>query len=451
MMKFYPTEYLHPLGLAYWRHTLWRSQYYTPRRLKSLQWHLLSRMLKHCSRKVPYYEIHLDSLRFERLEDLSVIPILNKDTVSKYLDEFKARDFKRYSPRPIRTSGSTGSPRIVYWDSGSNVIELTCQWRHMSWPGYRLGQTILDLRSRLIDNPRGYEWHAGCRTLAVSTDGIVAARVEDLARLVRRFGPVLWRGHPLAIYTFCKGLEEAGIQDLKPKAVVSCSEPLLPRQREFIEAFSGVTVCNSYGLKEHNALITQCLEGGYHVNVEYGVVEILRPDGEAAKPGEEGRVVATGLHNKAFPLLRYDTGDTAVASDRVCSCGRTLPLVESFSGLRADYLLDTRGNWVSGLRMNLVEFSGIRFAQLVQSQPERVDVYLVPASDYENRVGRDLVRGLKRKLGQQMIIQVTLVDQVPVRDREKFQFIVNRLDPRAFPRVGHTALLSGHKSPPATR
>jgi len=434
MTKFYPTDYLHPLSLAYWRYTLWRSQYYSPQRLESLQWHLLSRMLQHCRDKVPYYEKHLGSLRIERLEDLSAIPILNKDTVWQHPNEFKARDFKRYQPRPIRTSGTTGSPRTVYWDKGSNVMELACQWRHMSWLGYRLGQTILDLRSKFFDNPLGYRWHAGCRVLAVSTDGIEAAGIVDLAQLVRRFKPVLWRGHPLAIYTLCKCLKEAGIQDLKPSAVVSVSESLLPPHREFIEAFSGVKVCDSYGLKEHNALITQCPEGGYHVNVEYGRVEILRSDGEPAKPGEEGLIVATGLHNRAFPLLRYDTGDTAVASDRVCPCGRTLPLVEKISGLRADYLLDSRGKWVSGLRINVYDLSGIRFSQLVQSQPETVDVYLVPAPDYEDRVGQDLIRDLKRKLGQEMIINVHLVDQVPIRDRPKFQFVVNRLDRTAFPR-----------------
>ena len=100
MTAFYPTDYLHPLSIAYWRYTLWRSQYYSPQRLESLQWHLLSRMLQHCRDKVPYYEKHLGPVRIERLEDLSAIPILNKDTVWQHPDEFKGRDFKRYQPLP---------------------------------------------------------------------------------------------------------------------------------------------------------------------------------------------------------------------------------------------------------------------------------------------------------------------------------------------------------------
>ncbi len=434
MTTFHPTDYLQPLDLAYWRYTLWRSQYYSTQKLESLQWQLLSRMLEHCKHEVPYYEKHLGTSRIQRLEDFSAVPILNKETLWKVSDELRARDFRRYRPRATRTSGTTGSPRTVYWDKGSSVMELACQWRHMSWLGYRLGQTLLDLRSKVIDDPPGYQWHGACRVLAVTTDDLDANAIVEMAQLVRRFKPVLWRGHPLSIYTFCKYLEEAGIQDLKPSAVVSCSESLLPAQREFIEAFSGVRVCDSYGLKEHNALITQCPEGGYHICVEYGHVEILRRDEEPAKPGEEGRIVATGLHNRAFPLIRYDTGDMAVASDRICSCGRRLPLVEKISGLRADYLLDSRGNWLSGFRLNTFELDGIRFSQLVQSQPDSVDVYLVPAPDYKNSVGEDLVHGLKRKLGKEMIINLHLVHQVPIRDHLKFQYVVNRLDRVAFPR-----------------
>ncbi len=432
MKEFFPTDYLHPLSLAYWRYTLWRSQYFAPSRLQALQWNLLSRLVRHCRERVPYYQEHLGNLRIRRLEDLLEIPILKKDAVWHHFEEFKAQDFSHYRPRPIRTSGTTGSPLTVYWDKGSNIMELACQWRHMSWQGYRLGQTMLDLRGRLMDTPLGYRWHAACRVLEMTTDGIDEVRIVELARLVRRFKPVLWRGHPLSLYIFCKCLEEAGIQDLKPLAIVSCSESLLPSQREFIGDFSGVRVCDSYGLSEHNALITQCLQGGYHIHAEYGLVEILRPDGEPAKPGEEGRIVATGLHSRAFPLLRYDTGDTAVVSDRVCPCGRTLPLVEEISGLRDDYLLSSSGDWVSGLRRAIFGLSGIRFSQLVQSQPNSVEVYLVPTPDYVDQVGRDLVRVLKLRLGEEMIVSVHLVDRVPIRDRSKYQFVVNRLDRTAF-------------------
>ena len=42
---------------------------------------------------------------------------------------------------------------------------------------------------------------------------------------------------------------------------------------------------------------------------EYGVTEILRPDGAPCAPGEVGEIVGTGFNNYALPMLRYRTGD----------------------------------------------------------------------------------------------------------------------------------------------
>lgn len=37
---------------------------------------------------------------------------------------------------------------------------------------------------------------------------------------------------------------------------------------------------------------------------------------EPAEDGELGRIVITDLYNYAFPILRYDNGDTAIAHHR---------------------------------------------------------------------------------------------------------------------------------------
>ena len=102
---------------------------------------------------VPYYRDLFARLRLHRadftsLEDLSLIPILRKDTLLDYQEQFKADEFAKYRPREIRTSGTTGTPLKVYWDLDSNILELTCMWRHFSWAGWRLGEPFLDIHSR---------------------------------------------------------------------------------------------------------------------------------------------------------------------------------------------------------------------------------------------------------------------------------------------------------------
>ena len=63
---------------------------------------------------------------------------------------------------------------------------------------------------------------------------------------------------------------------------------------------------------------------GFHLHEDICHVRVVRPDGETAAPGEQGRVVISNLVNRASVLLNYPIGDLASMSDEVCSCGRTL-------------------------------------------------------------------------------------------------------------------------------
>lgn len=433
MVEFRIRDFFSPRRLLYWRALLWRSQYYSSERMRALQWKLLSRLLDHCFTNVPYYRDLFARLRLRRshftsLEDLSLIPILSKDTLLDYQEQFKADDFAQYRPREIHTSGTTGTPLKVYWDLDSNVLELTCMWRHFSWAGWRLGEPFLDLHWRVLDDP-GYEWNWKYRGLMMGSPehSMDTSNIGKYAAILGQYRLKMWRGNPSSLDPLCRLLQETGVDDVKPHYVFTCGETLLNHQRSFIESWTGVPVCDSYGLKEHNALICQCPQGGYHIASEYGIVEIIKDDEVPAEEGEEGRVIATGLHNKAFPLLRYDTRDYAIASYRRCSCGRSLPLVEKLTGRIDDRLLDTKGRWVSALSLLFDYAPGIRLAQLVQKEPFALELYLVPTKDYSEKTESFLCTRLKKKLGQGMEVRIHRVKEVPFPSTGKFKFVICKL------------------------
>ena len=433
MVEFRIRDFLSPRHLLYWRGSLWKSQYYPAEKLRALQWKLLSRLLDHCFNKVPYYRDLFAHLRLHRsdftsLEDLSLIPILSKDTLFDYQEQFKADDFAKYRPREIHTSGTTGTPLRVYWDLDSNVLELTCMWRHFSWAGWRLGEPFLDIHCRVLDDP-GYKWNWKCRGLEMTSSehSMDTSNIGKYAAILRKYRPKLWRGNPSSIDPLCRLLHEAKIDDVKPRYVFTGGQTLLNHQRSFIESWTGVPVCDSYGLREHNALLCQCPQGGYHIASEYGIVEIIKDDGTPAQEGEEGRVIATGLHNKAFPLLRYDTRDFAIASYRRCSCGRRLPLVGKLIGRTSERLLNTKGRWVYGASYLFDYAQGCRMAQLVQKERFVLEVYLVPMKDYSEKTEAFLRTGLKKALGQGMEIRIHPVKEVPFPSPGKFKLVICKL------------------------
>jgi phenylacetate-CoA ligase len=432
MREFRIKDVLSPSRLLYWRWKLWKSQYDPPDRLKELQWKLLSRLLDHCFKHVPFYEnaagrLGIKRSDFQSLDDLSCLPVIDKFTVLGHREELMADNFDRFRPREMFTSGTTGTPVGFFWDVGSTVLELVSQWRHFSWSGYRLGDAVLDIRSMALRIEADHRWNRKCRGLELSSDLMDSSNVARFAALVKERRIKLWRGYPSAISHFIRLLVSAGIDDIKPRAVITVAESLLDSQRRLIESWTGVPVCDNYGQIEHAALVCQCPEGGYHICSEYGIVEILKEDGTPAGPGEEGRLIATNLHNRVLPLLRYDTGDYAVASESPCRCGRTLPLVAGLVGRTDDRLLRPDGKWVSGLRFSFCLDRGTRIAQIVQQDRSGVDVYVVPTPEWGNETEESIRRELKLRLGESMDIRVHAVAEVPFGRRGKYKFVVNRL------------------------
>ncbi len=432
MFEFRFSDFFSPRRLLYWRRLLWKSQYFPIERQRALQWELLSGLLNHCFSNVPYYKTLLSSLGLKRsdfncLEDISKLPILNKNKVLDQNESFKAKLFEKYRPSKRNTTGTTGTPLQVYWDLDTNVMELLCHWRHYSWFGYKLGMPFLDIRSYSQHLSGHFRWNWKCQSLEISSSHLNESNIKAYAKLFKRYRIRFWRGHPHAIDQLCRYLDNAKIYDVKPKYIVTVGEALLEYQRHFIESWTGVFIGDNYGLTEHNALICQCPEGGYHIATEYGLVEIIKEDGTPANFGEEGRIIATGLHNKAFPLIRYDTGDYAILSNQTCSCGRTLPLIEALTGRIDDHVMDVNGRWVSSLYRSFKFVKGIRCSQIVQKEFGAIDVYIVPAKDYNEHIKTLLLAGLHKELGERMNIQIYTVRELPFQSLKKFKFVINRL------------------------
>ncbi len=433
MKEFRISEFLSPGNIIKWRYLLWKSQYFPPEKLRLLQWNYLSKILDFCFEHVPYYKRSFNDLGLKRddirtINDITLIPVLSKDTVLERHDEFIPDNMGKYRPITVRTSGTTGSPLELYWDIDVNIFELVCQWRHFSWLGYNFADPFMDIRTFSRHLKQKYRWNWKCRGLEFSSQYINESNINEYADLLRKFKIKFWRGHSSAINHLCQLLDYADIRDVKPKFIVSVGEILLEDQRNFIENWAGALVRDNYGLNEHTALIYQCPDRGYHICSEYGLLEFIKDNGDPAKPGEEGRIISTGLHNKAFPLLRYDTRDYAVYSDRKCRCGRTLPLVESLTGRADDRLINVHGKEISGLQNTFKFAEGIKLSQIVQKEAGVIDVYVVPLNHFDDGLKELLIKVLKNELGNSMTIHIHVVDDIPYRKPGKFKFVVSLLN-----------------------
>jgi phenylacetate-CoA ligase len=182
-----------------------------------------------------------------------------------------------------------------------------------------------------------------------------------------------------------------------------------------------------YGQSEYCGMIMQCDCGNYHVQEDYGVIEILAPNGRPAQPDEVGEIICTGLNNLAMPFIRYRTGDTAIPKNGTCTCGRGGALVERITGRTEDLIVTPDGRFLSRLDFVFKELSSVEEAQLVQETRERLRVRIVPRGQLTERDKSLVIANLRERAGDKMIIEIEIVDQIPRLPNGKFRYVISKV------------------------
>lgn len=426
-MKFRARDYLtRPAALVRMRRWMGRTRGWDPEQLREWQLRRLRDLLVHAQSRVPFYQEHLvgmDPASIRNLDDWSQLPVLDRDTVRERVDDLRSDDARRHAPAWCHTSGTTGSPLRVLHDRHVNAAALALFARQWSEAGWRVGQRQVVLAG---DAPY-WSYQRLTRIYYVPMFAITEDTVPRFIETVRRYRPTLVRGQPSAMSLLARLLERNGAE-VSVAGAVTHSEMLLPAHREQIERTFGVRVIDHYTHWERVGSIGQCRAGRYHVHSDFGYVEILRDDASPAAPGETGRVVATGLHNRAMPLLRYDTRDQAAwAKEQRCDCGSRFPVVESIQGRSDDFVITPEGRHVK-LSNAFKHLEYVREAQVVQRERHRVLVRVVPEPGYEDSSDEEsLLRELRLRLGDTIRIDVERRTDLPRTRGGKTRLIVSEL------------------------
>ncbi|OQC32003.1 MAG: Phenylacetate-coenzyme A ligase [Verrucomicrobia bacterium ADurb.Bin070] len=134
--------------------------------------------------------------------------------------------------------------------------------------------------------------------------------------------------------------------DMKLKHGIFGAEPWTEEMRAKIEALTGITAHDIYGLTEISGpgVANDCPHRrGLHVFEDHFYPEIIDPETlEPLPDGEQGELVFTTLSRTGTPMLRYRTRDLSRILTGPCPCGRTIRAIERISA-RSDDMLIIRG------------------------------------------------------------------------------------------------------------
>lgn len=420
--------------------SLSKEQYLPKEELKALQFRKLKALLIHSKKNIPFYtkrfaDAGFDPEKMTCIEDMQKIPLLSKEEIRQNLESMKWNaspgGLHRYN-----TGGSSGKPLVFYFDRRRQAYDAAARALTHQWWGCDIGDKelylwgspleitkqdkIKDFRDKITND------------LLISAFEFSEDQVPEIVAKIKKFKPKCVFGYPSTIALFCSMAEKKGV-DLKNEGVqviFSTAEVLYDRQRESIGAFfGGVPVVDCYGSREGGFVCHECREGKYHVIDSNYIVEYLK-NGKAVEEGEDGEVVLTHLDAWGMPFIRYRTGDVAQPGAPGCKCGRTWSVIQKIKGRTTDFIVTPDGRWQHGLALVYVvrDIEGVDEFKILQHSVDDVEV-LVKIHDnlYPEDGEQRIVNGIKKRMGDEVNVTVTLTDAIPRDASGKYRYVVSKV------------------------
>ena len=304
-------------------------------------------------------------------EDLDRLPVVKKAAMP---------DLQRADP-PFG-GFSTVPPRHLHWVfvSPGPIYEPFDRRDGSPWRtevsgfagGFRPGDVVVNTflyhltpAAHLID--RGLA-RLGC-TVVPTGPGNLDTQVKTIVDL-RATGYV---GTPSFLMTILKHAAERGLR--LPLEVAHVGAEALPESlRRTLEEQHGILTRQSFGTADLGIVAYECREAaGMHL-MEDAIFQICDPEtGAPLPPGQVGEIVCT-VNHRAYPMVRFGTGDLSVLTDAPCPCGRTSPRMLGWRG-RADEVTKVRGMFIHPRQVDevLARFPGVARGQVVVTREEHQD------------------------------------------------------------------------------
>ncbi|MBI5748007.1 MAG: phenylacetate--CoA ligase family protein [Nitrospinae bacterium] len=369
--------------------SLRKNQWLSFEALQRIQLERLKSVVRHVYNNMPYYRKLFDSVGvrpedIKTLADIKKIPITNKKTLkTQPLEDIVARGVNIERCVKRRTSGSTGIPFYIYHTWENKLYQTLMNMRILLGNGVK----IRDRFAHITDTRHipGYDYwfqrFGILRKYFIYAAEPASKQLEEL----KRIKPDVIYGYSSSIRLLAGEIKKRGVREINPRLIFCAAELLEPGDRELINSAFGVKLIDVYGAVEVGDIAWECdAHEGYHLNIDNMVIEFLK-DGKDVSPGEEGKVVCTSLHSYTMPFIRYELGDVCIPLDKMCSCGRGLPLMKMVIGRVDDFIVMPDGKRVSPLVFIIPSIPGIAQYRIIQKRIDNLLVQIVPNNEFSEK------------------------------------------------------------------
>lgn len=411
--------------------------------IEHFQYQRLQQLLTHAYENVPYYHkifktLGLKPTDIKTIDDLKKLPILTKESIRKHLPELIPINYRKNQLIPYATGGSTAEPMKFYVDINWQAWNMAAAYRQWGWAGYEIGDKFMWLWSSPHDISFQAEFknkffNVFHRTIYLDALQLTEKTMDAYMKMMRKFKPKIINAYASVVFVLAQYMEKKGIQDIKPKAIITSCEMLFPFQREIVERAFDCQVYDYYSGRDTTFQAGECSEHiGYHMAIENAVVELLK-NTEPVSQGEIGKIILTDLENYAMPFIRYEIGDLGKSSDEKCPCGRNLPLLKEISGRIRDVIVTKTGKYFTGAFISTLFYDdcgrtkGIKQYQFIQKTKEHALLKIVKADDFSQEQLDAIVQRISSQCDD-MTIDIEFVDTISPTKSGKYRPIQSEVE-----------------------
>ena len=316
--------------------------------LEQVQLERLQSTLNRAYKNVPFYKKQFDAhdihpSALTAVQGISDLPFTTRqDLCDDYpygLFAVPLRDIVRISP----STGTTAKPVVVGFTKGDLKARANIIARYLTAGGVRDTDVV-----QICLNPGLSSWgralKEGAESIGASVMPLSPMSTSKQLMAMEDYKTSILVTTPSYAMHMLGVLETRakGANSLALKAVLLVGETLTEAWRKKLQSAFHVDVMAGYGPSDVMApgVAFECdQKKGLHVNEDHFVLEIVDPQsGVLQSPGQDGEVVLTTLTARAFPLIRFRTGDLSRILDGPCSCGRKLLRISTITGYTGDVL-----------------------------------------------------------------------------------------------------------------
>lgn len=383
---------------------------------------------------VPHYRHTLPNILVNSLNDLLLLPILEKDAfrsdpMSLTSDTVSIKDLRLQT-----TSGSTGTPLRYYQDrSAIQAHEVAVIEPLMAMYDCHFGERRARISGPYVapyeqTEPPFWIYIDRYRQLQCSAYHLGPDTYRYYLQAMREAQCTYGTGYATAWHILASCILDAGGQPPSMKAIFTDSEGISLDQQATVEHAFGCPVVQTYGMGEVGTIAIQCREKRYHVLTRACIAEILNDHDQPVLPGETGQVVVTDLTSLVTPFIRYRTGDLATLAADTCHCGWFSPSWTAIVGRVDDQIKTPEGRWVGRLSHVTKPAIGIRESQIVQTAVDRVVIKVVPDRDFDPTSMDAVLAAAHRYLGHTMQVSWETVNKLERTPRGKLRHVVREIE-----------------------